>query len=129
MSLAYYVCNHCGEIMVNDVYEECSSCERVWCSDECATKDGHNPVWCDKYEEYGAHRISKLRKEHNCKTNCESCSYYVKESCDYCRGDNFDDIVLLENALYLLGISREQLCDIVKKSNGNMENLNALYEL
>lgn len=79
-------CSVCGEAFPDcGDYVRCNDdCFHRWCSDECAEKDGY-VVDYDKTDEYGA---------------------YVK-SCNFCRGEDCDDIVLLNFCLTSLGLDRK----------------------
>lgn len=57
----------------------------------------------------------EMYREKHCKyDDCCDCESYVPDSCKYCREEDFNDDVLLEYALDLLGINREELIEKYK---------------
>lgn len=115
MSLDYYVCDKCQNVTVNYCVR-CENCGRTWCSDECASEDGHRPTFCDKYEVFGDDEVELCRKIHKCEyDDCIKCDYLVPESCKYCREEDFEDYKLLKYALQLLNMTRQELIDKIKE--------------
>lgn len=87
MSVDYYVCNYCGETFPDcGKYISCE-CGNRWCSDECAEADGFR-VDVDTDKEYDT-------------------------SCAYCRGEKFEDYEILDKALELLKMSRDELIKLM----------------
>lgn len=94
MGIDYYFCDRCGDsIPVVIDYVGCS-CGYTWCSDICAKKDGYDDGF-------------QLDEDGN--------EIYKDSTCNYCRGDDFDNEELLRYSLELLKITREQL--VVKLKN------------
>lgn len=57
----------------------------------------------------------------NCGENfpdCGDCEYYEPESCKYCRHEDYEDDILLDKALGLLNMSRDDLVDKINKDSG-----------
>lgn len=93
MGIDFLVCNECetGFPDVND-YKFCE-CGRDWCDEECAEKGGLRQV-------------------------LDEDGYYSGESdCKFCRGEKFDDDVLLNFILKREGISKEDLISLYKKES------------
>lgn len=88
MSVDYYSCNYCGETFPDcGDYVSCEGCGNCWCSEECAEEQGFR-IDVDNDEEYST-------------------------SCNFCRGEDYEDYELLEKALELLKISREDLIKLM----------------
>lgn len=51
----------------------------------------------------------------------DSCPEYVGESCKYCRNEDYNDLTLLNKALELLKMSREELVDLINKEKESEE--------
>src|SRR5699024_925903 len=99
MGIAFYVCENCSSTFadVGD-YETCD-CGRVWCSEECAEKHGLlKPEILDEdgeFEDYD----------------------YDSFTCKFCRGEDYDDEVLLEFILKREGVGREYLINLYEKES------------
>ena len=90
MSVEHYPCDCCEYVFCDcGDYVQCE-CGKHWCSDECAKEEGFK-VEVDNEEEYGT-------------------------SCGYCRNEVFTDEELLDHALDLLNMTREEL---TKKKRSN----------
>lgn len=117
MSIDYYVCNNCGEGFPDcGDYITCEGCRTKWCCDECAEEDGFVAEHCKKYEVYGYSDLDDERRIRDCEySHCNDCSEYVPDSCKYCRNEDYDDLTLLNKALELLHMNREELIEVVNK--------------
>lgn len=99
MGIDFLVCSECetGFPDVSD-YEFCD-CGRDWCSEDCAEKNGLlKPEILDEdgeFEDYD----------------------YDNFTCQFCRGEKFDDDVLLNFILKREGISRQDLINLYKKES------------
>jgi len=120
MGIDYIACNNCGRTFPDcGSYIICENCSTEWCSDECAEEDGYIPEHCSKYPELDERYLMDEYREDHCNyDDCYSCEYYAPDSCKYCRHEDYDDETLLEKALELLGMSRE---DLVEKVNEDKE--------
>lgn len=58
--------------------------------------------------------MDEYREEYCYYDNCYECGHYVPETCNYCRKEDFEDDVLLEFTLKLLGLSRNELVEKYK---------------
>lgn len=107
MSTDYRTCE-CGE-----TFADCADgvvfchCGMAWCSEECAAVDGYK-------EEVVTH---------------EDGSEEEIRSCNFCRGDDFDDRELLEFVMSAIGVDRDSLVEFYKQyklefKNGKACNLN-----
>jgi hypothetical protein len=84
MGVDWLTCNYCGETFPDcGDYVYCEECGTRWCSVECAEADGY--VWDETSEHF--------------------------ETCKFCRGEDHTDEVLLEFALELLKMDREDLIE------------------
>lgn len=114
MSVFYLVCESCRDTFPDrGYYVSCENCGTVWCSDECAEDDGHIYEYCSKHPSLDNRDLMESYREDHCDfEDCTECEYYNPESCKYCRGEDYDDGVLLDKALELLEMSREELVKI-----------------
>lgn len=121
MSVEFYTCKHCGETFSEcGDFVECESCGTKWCDDECAEADGYIREYCSLHPDLDSYdSMHDYRIEHCDCGSCADCGYFVLDSCKYCREEDFDDYVLLEYALQLLGVNREEL--IIKYRDTNKE--------
>lgn len=86
MGVDFWICQRCrGTFPDCGDYERCEQCERHWCSSYCADEDG-------------------LEKSED----CDEWGIY-ETSCSYCRNEAVEDSDLLEYALVLFDITREEL--------------------
>lgn len=116
MSVDYYTCHKCEETFCDcGEYVSCE-CGNVWCSEECAEEDGFIAEHCKKHDVYGWSDMNDERKIRGCDYSycSDSCPEYVRDSCKYCREEDYEDRFLLKKALEVLKISREDLIKIVK---------------
>lgn len=116
MGVDFYACHYCGDTFPDcGEYVSCG-CGMNWCSEECAEEEGYVPEHCKKYNVYGYDDLENERGIKNCNyDNCDECSEYVQESCNYCRNEDYEDSELLDKALELLNITREELIGIMKR--------------
>lgn len=117
MGVDFLVCEHCGEAFPDcGHYVSCQSCGTHWCSDECAAEDGYVTEHCKKHPDLDDRDLMKIYRESHCNFNdCCDCEYYEPDSCKYCRNEDYADFVLLNKALELLKMNREELIEIVNK--------------
>lgn len=115
MSVDYYSCNNCGETFSDcGSFVSCETCGTKWCCDECAEEDGYIAEHCKKYDVYGYSDLGDERRIRGCKYSyCCDCPEHVSDSCKYCRNEDYDDLTLLNKALELLQMSREELVEAV----------------
>lgn len=115
MGIDYLTCNYCGEAFPDCIhYVSCESCGTVWCSDECAEEDGFMREHCSKYPDLNDGDLMEEYRAIHCDfKDCTECEYYNPESCKYCRKEDYEDYVLLEKALELLKMSREDLVRMI----------------
>lgn len=115
MGVEFYTCNYCGE-----TFSDCGGfvgceCGTKWCDDECAEADGYISEHCNLHPDLDDYDLMyDYRKNHCDYDSCYKCEHYVKASCKYCRQEDFDDGVLLEYALHLLNMSREEVINRYK---------------
>ena len=124
MGVDFYTCNRCGETFPDcGPYVSCEGCGTVWCCDECAEEDGFVAEYCKKYDVYGYEDMNNEREIRGCDYSycSDSCPEYVGESCKYCRNEDYDDLTLLNKALELLKMSREELVDLINKEKESEE--------
>jgi len=90
MSVDYFTCQRCKENF-NDCgdYVSCENCGTCWCCDDCAELDGYKAEYDENDE-------------------------VIKDSCKYCRKEDFEDNVLLNKAMELLNCDREYLINKCK---------------
>lgn len=119
MSVDYLVCKNCGDTFPDyGHFVFCENCGTHWCSDECAEDDGHVEEHCSKHPDLDNGDLMELYREDHCDfEDCTECEYYNPESCKYCRGEDYDDEMLLNKALELLKISREELVNVINNDN------------
>ena len=116
MSVDYYTCHNCEETFCDcGEYVSCE-CGNVWCSDECAEEEGYVAEHCKLHPELGYYGRREYRQEHCEHDTCLECENYAIASCKYCREEDYEDGFLLEKALELLKMCREDLIKIVKES-------------
>jgi len=86
MGVDFYACDWCGETFPDcGDFVSCGGCGKMWCSDECAEKDGFQRPDEDDLEE----------------------DPYAESSCKFCRDEDVADGELLKHCLLMLDISRE----------------------
>ncbi len=99
MGQDFYVCDECGEAFGDhwDGYEMCE-CGKSYCCQECADK--HSFKRYDKNDD--DFNEDEVPTDKN--------GYMLDSACDYCRGENFTDLEMLEYALdKWLNMSRTDL--------------------
>lgn len=118
MGVDFYPCSRCGDIYCDCGYfvtccEDKGGCGRDWCSDDCAKEDEYEVEHCklDKDIVYGHCRGECELSDDAC---CTECINYIPSSCSYCRHENYEDSELLNKALELLEITREDLISKMK---------------
>ena len=118
MSIDYLVCSGCGDTFPDCGYHvSCEQCGTKWCSDECAELDGYMKEHCSKHPDLNSRKLMEEYRKNYCGfDDCTECEHYNPESCNYCRGEDYEDGVLLEKALELLKMSREELVKAVNDS-------------
>lgn len=122
MGVDWYACKNC-----ENTFPDCGDyvyceCGEHWCSDECASADGYIAEDCklgcevqEQYLQYDGDEVCKGIKDESGEVNCFGCSNYIEESCGYCRKEVFEDGELLEKALLLLEMTREELVKKMKE--------------
>ena len=115
MSVDYFVCEYCGETFSDaGHFVTCESCGTNWCSDECANEDGYVPVHCDKHHILDNMDLMEKYRESHCNSNsCYECQNYVPDSCKWCRNEDYTNETLLEKALKMLNMTRQELVDLI----------------
>ena len=89
-------------------------CGESWCSDECAEENGFIQDNC----KLGYEVIEGYEQNEECeKESCENCDNFTKGGCNYCRQEDFEDAILLQHALKLLNMDRNNLIDSYKDQN------------
>lgn len=119
MSVDFLVCKNCGDTFCDcGEYVSCE-CGTNWCSDECAEADGYRKerckLDCSQDDEEMDDCIKKEEYNKSGYVSCWDCENYIESSCNFCRNEDYDDITLLNKALELLGISRENLINKINK--------------
>lgn len=116
MSVEFYVCKNCGSTFPDcGEYVSCEQCFTHWCSNECAEEDGYIKEHCAAHKDLDDGDLMDMYREKHCDyDDCCDCDNYIPDSCKYCREEDFEDDVLLEYALELLGINREELIEKYK---------------
>lgn len=117
MGVDFYPCSNCGDTYCDcgdyiTCNEDAGGCGRDWCSDDCAIEDGYEKEHCKKgYDVYYGEP-----DESDCEMDsCIECEYFVPDSCSYCRKELFEDSDLLEKALEMLGLTKEELIEKMKE--------------
>lgn len=117
MSVDYYVCKSCEDTFSDcGKYISCESCGTRWCGETCAEEDGYIKEHCSLHPDLDDYDLmTEYRIKHCGFGSCADCGYFVPDSCKYCREEDFDDDVLLEHALELLDMTRDELIARYKK--------------
>lgn len=117
MGVDFYPCSRCGDTYCDcgdyvTCCEDALGCGRDWCSDECAEADGYIREHCklDKEVEYRYCVEECKLSDDGC---CTECEHYVGASCKYCRHEDYEDKELLEFALKMLDMSRNDLIEAI----------------
>lgn len=109
----------CGGTIDCGYWVECD-CGKKWCDYKCAERDGFKENYCKL----------RYRINHGCpcpcdercnKECCRDCESFVKRSCSYCRREKFTEKEMLEKALELLRISKEEFIKGMRESNENFK--------
>lgn len=117
MGVGFLTCHNCGHNFPDcGEFVRCESCGTNWCNDACAEEEGFIAEHCALYNVYGYHEMSEIRKDKECPflNGCYECGYYVSDSCNLCRGEDYEDAELLQKALELLQMKREDLIEKMK---------------
>lgn len=117
MGVDFLTCHNCGHNFPDcGEFVSCESCGTNWCDRECAEEDGYIEEHCTKYEVFGYDELSATRDNRKCphKYCDDDCEFYVPNSCNLCRGEDYEDEELLEKALELLHMKREDLIGKMK---------------
>ena len=119
MGVDYFTCHYCEDAFPDcGHYVSCEGCRTHWCSDECAKADGYIEEHCKKYYVYGYEDLKDEKKIRKCEYKyCVDCPDYEPDSCKYCRKEDYDDYVLLDKALELLNMTREDLVKVINDEN------------
>jgi hypothetical protein len=109
MSVDWFDCDVCRESICDcEDYVSCD-CGRNWCSDECAEVDDYKEQHC---------KLGYDTDDNECEESCYDCDNNVGRSCKYCREEDYEDEILLNYGLQLLGMNRENLIKRYKEYNG-----------
>lgn len=119
MGVDYLVCKRCEETFCDcGPYVSCANCGTDWCDEHCATSDGHTKGRCGlgKYTDDGyPDEECEFAVDGRCDKYEKECKHWIAESCNFCRGEDYDDSDLLSKALELLGMNRKELIEKMKK--------------
>ena len=120
MGVWYYTCENCGKNFPDCGYYVSCECGTRWCSDECAKEDGYVVEHCRKYPDLiNRDEMEEYREEHCDFKDCCDCEYYEPDGCKYCRNEDYEDDVLLDKALELLNMSRQDLIDKINSEESS----------
>ncbi|WP_297131832.1 hypothetical protein [Terrisporobacter sp.] len=102
MGVILHKCSKCGKIFSDCGYfiycnEESYGCSEIWCSKECAEADGYIKGHCKISENKFNKKCNKHSKGE--KWCDEDCINYVKESCNYCRHEDFHHDIIIKYIL------------------------------
>jgi len=113
MSVDFFDCDVCGRSICDcGDYVSCE-CGKNWCSEECAESDGYERISC---------KLGYDVDDNECEDSCCCCDNQVEDSCKYCREEDFEDDVLLEFALKLSDLTREELIEAYKLLKNKKED-------
>lgn len=87
MGVDFYACDYCEETFCDCGEYVVCDCGNRWCGENCASEEGY------------------IEEDDN---------FNGESSCNYCRKEDFSNDDLLEKALDLLNISREELVNKMK---------------
>lgn len=113
MSVDFLVCKNCGETFCDcGDYVGCE-CGEHWCSEEYAEADGYKREYCklgcNKDNDKMDNCVKKEEYDKDEYVSCWNCENNIECSCNFCRNEDYNDITLLNKALSLLDMSREEL--------------------
>ena len=118
MGVEFLVCRNCEETFCDcGDFVFCESCGAWWCSEDCANDDGYTKGKCGlgKYTDDGyPGEECEFAVDGRCDKYEKECKYWIAQSCNFCRGEDYDDCDLLLKALDLLGMTREELIKKMK---------------
>lgn len=115
MGVEFLTCSYCEDNFADcGYYVTCETCGTNWCSDGCAEAEGFVREHCSKHTDLDDRDLMEEYREEHCDyEDCCDCEYYNPESCKYCRHEDYADFVLLNKALELLKMSREELVEAI----------------
>lgn len=116
MSVYYYVCANCGEVLA-DYYDGTVWCEcgKKYCCEKCAEEAEYKKSFCNKYKVSGDNELDMCSYE-NCENKrCSDCEHFKESSCCYCRNEDFEDWELLLYLLVKLNTSKERVVEEYRK--------------
>lgn len=126
MSVDFLVCKRCGKTFCDCGDFVSCECGETWCSDECAEADGFREesckLGCNKDEDEMDACIDKEEYNKTGYVSCWNCENHIDSSCSFCRNEDYDDWVLLYEALKLLGMNREDLIERINKDKKENKN-------
>ena len=100
MGVDFLTCHFCGRTFADcGDYESCE-CGEHWCSLDCANEDGLKEESCKKGYDVN---------NNVCEIGCWRCNNHIERTCNYCREEDFEDVILLNFALEKLDITRKEL--------------------
>lgn len=105
MGVDFLTCKSCGYNFADCGDFVSCECGEHWCDEECAEADGVQRESC---------KLGKDIDDNDCDIPCYGCKNLVESSCQFCRGEDFGDDVLLDLALNLLHKTRMELVEIYK---------------
>ena len=120
MGVDYYSCDRCSDTYCDGVHyvtcnEEAGGCERSWCGNECADKDGYRECSCKLGKDIDENGYA----DENCDCQseggdyCDDCENFIRASCNYCRNEDFED---------------EDIIDYILKEYANNRSINEIKE-
>lgn len=123
MGVDWLSCNRCGSTFPDcGDFVRCSDdCYKEWCSEQCAEADGYTRATCKlglSIDKEGFLEDDPRECPKHCNSNeewmeCDGCEYYIPTSCKYCRHEDYSDSELLEMALKMLDVSRNDLIEVL----------------
>lgn len=123
MGVDWLSCERC-----RDTFPDCGDfvscgdeCCKHWCSNECVGKDGYTLAYCklgldissEGFLEDDPDKCPKYCGKEEDYMDCDDCEHYVPTSCKYCRHEDYEDKELLEFALKMLDMSRNDLIEAI----------------
>ena len=127
MGVDFYPCKSCEEVFCDcGDYVWCAQCGSKWCSDDCASDDWYEKANCSLgiciseegcLENYNE-ECPKYCSSDDIYYDCDGCENYVETSCKYCRKADYEDSELLNYALNMLDISRNDFIAAINEGKG-----------
>lgn len=116
MSVYYYVCANCGEVLTDyDEGTEWCKYGNKYCCEKCVEEVGYKKSFCNKYKVSGGNELDMCSYENCGNKNCSNCEHFKESSCSYCRNEKFEDGELLQYLLDKLNMSRERVVEEYRK--------------